>query len=60
VVRDTGSVHPKDIQRGLGDLTTYQGVTGIMRFNGRQDPEKSVVIIHVENGKFVYYERIDP
>lgn len=60
VAQTQGSVDPQRLCAGLKALERYEGITGVMEFNGSPDPRKSVVIIHVEDGKFHFFSRIDP
>lgn len=48
------------ICEAIREIGEYRGVTGVMKFDGSPDPEKSVIIIHVERGEFVFHTRIDP
>jgi branched-chain amino acid transport system substrate-binding protein len=54
------SVDPLKLREGMKELGRYVGITGIMEFNGSPDPSKSAVIMHVENGMFHFFSRIDP
>jgi branched-chain amino acid transport system substrate-binding protein len=60
VARTQGSTAAEKILTGLENLQQYVGVTGVMEFLGSPDPRKSVVIIHVQDGAFRYFTRIDP
>ncbi len=60
VARAQGSVAAEKIRTGLETLERYDGVTGVMEFHGSPDPRKSVVIVHVQDGAFRFFARIDP
>jgi branched-chain amino acid transport system substrate-binding protein len=55
-----GSVDPADIGQALRGIERFEGVTGVMRFEGSPDPRKSVVIVRVQDGKASFHARVDP
>lgn len=54
------SVSPESIRNGLASIEHYTGVTGTMVFHGTGDPERSVVILQVQDGQPVFYRQVDP
>lgn len=60
VIGEQGRADPESIRSGLAGLREYSGVTGTMRFQGRGDPVKSAVIIHVTQGRFRVVKKIAP
>jgi branched-chain amino acid transport system substrate-binding protein len=55
-----GSVDPANIGQSLRGTGRFEGVTGVMRFEGSPDPRKSVVIVRVQDGKASFHARVDP
>jgi branched-chain amino acid transport system substrate-binding protein len=60
VIRSQADTRPEGICAGLRRLERFEGVTGTMIFDGRPDPVKSVVIIHVRERRYRYLTRIEP
>jgi branched-chain amino acid transport system substrate-binding protein len=58
--RSSAGISPADIRDGLAAIRGFEGVTGIMSFNGSPDPRKSVVIMGVHGGEPRFVRRIDP
>jgi len=59
-IESQNSIDPELICKGLAEIEGYEGVSGVISFSGSPDPEKSVVILHVKNGRFRYYTQIKP
>ncbi len=59
-VRKAASTKPGDISERLRALDRFEGVTGVMVFEGSPDPRKSVVIVRVQEGKPAFLTRVDP
>jgi branched-chain amino acid transport system substrate-binding protein len=59
-IQNAGQVDPESIQRGLRQIEQFQGVTGLMRYTGTGDPEKSAIILQIKDGEAQYYETIEP
>ncbi len=55
-----GSVEPGAIRDGLATMQRYPGVTGEVTFAGSGDPIKSVMVMQVRDGRFVFHSRVDP
>jgi branched-chain amino acid transport system substrate-binding protein len=53
-------VTPEAIQLGLQQIERYEGVTGTMIYGATGDPERSVVILRIQDGQARYYQTIDP
>ncbi len=59
-IQNEGQVDPESIRMGLRQIEQFQGVTGLMRYTGTGDPEKSAIILQIKDGKAQYYETIEP
>ncbi len=60
-VQDGGKVDPDAIRDGLDAITGYGGVTGSISYDGvGGDPVKSVNLLQIKDGKFVFYSRVEP
>lgn len=55
-----GAFTPESIRDGLANGEGYQGVTGLIQYRGNGDPLKSVIILQVRDGKFVFYKQFNP
>jgi branched-chain amino acid transport system substrate-binding protein len=60
VIGSEGSVVPDRIRNGLRAVSRFEGVTGLMIFNGKADPVKDAVIMHVENGAYHFATTVSP
>ncbi|QEM67670.1 ABC transporter substrate-binding protein [Geobacter sp. FeAm09] len=49
-----GKLDSKAIRDALAGTKNFDGVTGVITYNGSGDPIKGAVMIRVENGKFVF------
>ena len=59
--RNQGKVDSAALREGLASIQSYNGVTGSFKYNGVSgDPIKSVNLMTVENGEFVFHSRVDP
>lgn len=58
-IRTQGKADPESIRQGLNNLT-FDGVTGMAKFNGTGDPQKSLIVMEIKNGKSMFYQQIDP
>ncbi len=47
------------ITKAMADLK-FEGVTGSISFSGNGDPIKSVTIIRIVDGKYTFFDRVDP
>jgi len=60
-IENAQSLDRTAIRDGMKSITTYDGVTGTMKFdNGNGDPTKSAVIIQISDGQFKYLDTIEP
>ena len=56
-----GKINTQALRDQLIQINNYQGVTGIISYNGQNgDPKKSVVILQIKNGKLNYSTSINP
>ena len=51
---------PDALRRGLLAIKDYRGATGVISFDGANDPRRSVVINRLTQGRVELYVRIDP
>jgi branched-chain amino acid transport system substrate-binding protein len=59
-IKVQNSIDPKLICKGLSEIEGYEGISGMISFHGVPDPEKSAVIIHVQDGRFRYQTQFTP
>jgi branched-chain amino acid transport system substrate-binding protein len=59
-IQREGKADPESIRQGLSTIGRYEGVTGTIEYRGTGDPIVSVVILHIKNGKAMFYKQIDP
>ena len=58
--RDQGKVDSTSLRDGLASIQSYHGVTGSFQFDGvTGDPIKSVFLMEIENGEFVFHSRLN-
>lgn len=58
--QQAGAVQPQALRTALAGLGRHQGVSGVMRFNGTGDPERSVVIVRIQDGRPAFQKEIQP
>lgn len=57
----TGKIDTRILRDELIQTKNYEGVTGNISFNGQNgDPQKSVIILQIKNGKLTYSSTINP
>ena len=59
-IQASGSIERQAVRDALASITSFDGVTGNMQFQGTGDPVKSAVILQVKEGKFVYFTNAAP
>ncbi|MEO6846248.1 MAG: ABC transporter substrate-binding protein [Chthoniobacterales bacterium] len=60
-IKDAGSLDRGAVRDALSKIQKYDGVTGVMQFNGVSgDPVKSAVILQIKDGKFVWVANAAP
>ncbi len=60
-LRAAGKPDRQALRDALAGVTRYEGVTGDMRFQpGSGDPAKSLVILRIKDGKFVWFANAQP
>lgn len=59
-IKNQGKTDSESIRNGLAELGRYTGVTGTMVYSGVGDPERSIVILQVQEGKPVLYKIVNP
>ena len=60
VIEERQSVEPEEICKGLSTPRRFEGVTGVMLFDGSPDPVRSAVVLHVKDGIPRFYTQVDP
>lgn len=58
--QQAGGAQPQALRAALTGLGRHQGVSGTMRFTGTGDPERSVVIVRIQDGRAVFQKEIQP
>ncbi|MES9994788.1 ABC transporter substrate-binding protein [Desulfovibrio aminophilus] len=51
---------PTDLRDALAQVETLEGAGGLYRYRGGGDPEKSAVILRIENGRFQLHRELPP
>ena len=59
-IRRAGSPERSKIRNALAETHNFEGVTGLISFDGQGDPVKSVVIMEIREGKPVYLKTLNP
>lgn len=60
-VKNAGTTDPKAVRRALAATKGFKGVTGTINYpKGIRVPQKSVTIIKVEKGKFLFVKQVMP
>lgn len=60
-IKRAGNTDPKAIRDALANTHGFQGVTGTINYPpGKRVPQKSVTIIKVEKGKFIFVKQVMP
>ncbi|MGE5587990.1 MAG: ABC transporter substrate-binding protein [Clostridia bacterium] len=59
-IKAAGKLDREAVRDALSKMTSYEGVTGSMRFEGTGDPVKSAVFIQINGGRFTYYASVAP
>lgn len=59
-IEDAGTTDGEEVALALSGMTSFEGVTGTIKFNSNGDPVKSAVIMKIENGKPKFYKSFKP
>lgn len=59
-IEQQNSADPTAIRSGLANIKNYQGVSGAIGFHGSGDPLKSVIILQIKQGRYVFYKSVNP
>ena len=59
-IQAAGKLDRQAVRDAMSAITSYEGVTGNMQFQGTGDPVKSAVILQIKDGKFVYFTSAAP
>ena len=59
-IQAAGKLDRQAARDAMAAITSYEGVTGNMQFQGTGDPVKSAVILQIKDGKFVYFASAAP
>ncbi len=60
VIEKQGSLESSAIRDGLAATVDFTGATGMIRFSGRPDPDRSVVIVRLAKGKSELHRLVNP
>jgi branched-chain amino acid transport system substrate-binding protein len=55
-----GSTDPVSLRSGLAELSGFEGLTGLISFTGRGDPERSVYVVGIDGGSLALRARLAP
>jgi branched-chain amino acid transport system substrate-binding protein len=50
----------ESIRNGLATMGRYDGVTGAIEYRGSGDPVKSVAILQIKDGDFIFFKMVNP
>lgn len=59
-IQAAGSTDREAIREALAQITEFTGVTGTMSFRGSGDPEKTAVVLQIQEGAFRYFGNAAP
>jgi len=60
-IRKAGSPEADKVLAQLSNLSSFEGVTGTMKFNpGSGSPVKSAVVIRIKDNTFTYFDSVNP
>ena len=60
-IRNAGKLDRQAIRDAFAKIRNYEGITGSFRFEpGSGDPVKTVMILQIQNGKFVWVTSVQP
>lgn len=59
-IQQQGQGSTSAIRQGLATMGRYEGVTGVIEYQGTGDPDCSVVILKIQEGTSVFYKQVDP
>jgi len=59
-IQAAGSTDREAIREALAQITEFTGVTGTMSFRGSGDPEKTAVVLQIQEGAFRYFGSAAP
>jgi branched-chain amino acid transport system substrate-binding protein len=60
-IEAAGVIDRQAVRTALASIPSYEGVTGVMRFNeGSGDPVKSAVILQIKDGEFIWVANAAP
>lgn len=59
-IQTAGVVDREAVRNAMATITSYEGVTGNMAFQGTGDPVKSAVVIQIVDGAFKYFQTANP
>jgi branched-chain amino acid transport system substrate-binding protein len=59
-IKRAGNQNSLNIRDAIAATVGFKGVTGTITMNQNGDPQKSIVVMKIVNGKPLYYKTIDP
>ncbi|WAL61403.1 ABC transporter substrate-binding protein [Thermocoleostomius sinensis] len=60
VMQQHGTTHAETIRHGLANYGPYDGVTGVINYQGTGDPIVTVTLLQIQNGKPTFHKEIKP
>lgn len=55
-----GSLGPMPLRDAIASIDDYRGATGLVSFQGTQDPDRSITLSTIRDGEIVVLKSIDP
>ena len=59
-MRRARTTQPDSVRAALAATSSFRGVTGLLRFDGAQDPRKSASVLHLEHGHLDVVHVVNP
>ena len=59
-IQRQGKTDPESIRQGIAEFGEYQGVTGVLNYQGTGDPIVSISILQIKANRAVFYKEINP
>lgn len=60
VIQKQGKTDAESIRQSIAEFGAYQGVTGVLDYQGSGDPIVSVAILQIKASRAVFYKEIEP
>ena len=59
-IRRAGTTDGPKLRDAIAQTANFSGVTGIISINAQRNAIKPIVVLRLENGKYVYQETLQP